>query len=119
MKTTQKQFEQFKAEVQRYCNLLSLGCWKLYFEKKRLDSIAYVYFNSETCCATFCVCDEYQESDEFDPVISARHEVYHLFCARMIDLGCMRFIRKQELLDCAEQMARVLTQYELRPCLKS
>lgn len=119
MKTTSKHFRDFRTEVVRYMKMLNLADWKVYFSLKKLNSIADVYFNPESCCVTFCLCDEYNKDENFDPVISARHEVYHLFHARLIDLGCQRFVRKQELIECAERMARVLTEYELVPCSKS
>ena len=113
MKTSKKQFMAFKAEALRYMKLLNLLDYKAYFELRKMDSIARVDFNTAECSVKFTLCDDYHCEEGFDPEKSARHEVWHLFHARLLDLACWRFVRRDEILECAERMARVLTEYEL------
>ena len=111
IKTTQAQFEEFKAEFMKYVELFGLKDYQIYFEHKKLeDSFADISVNCNACIATVVMAQEIPGECKFDfcPKESAKHEAIHLLLSRLYDIADCRYVQPEELKIEDERVVRIL-----------
>lgn len=110
LKTTNRDFEQFKAEFLRWTDKLGLHGYQIYFELTKLDGYAQIYIDEEGKCATVRLTTEVSglDAEYYDFKKHAKHEAIHLLLNRMRVLGYDRYLPKDGLEDEWEKLVRVL-----------
>lgn len=96
MRTTKKQFEQFKAEFLRWQERLGLSEWAIYFKRKPMDG-AYASVTANTVGRVVTVCFNSNQTDSLDAVASGKHEALELLLAQLDAVCRARFINLDEL----------------------
>lgn len=101
MKTSQKDFERFKAEFSRWQRLLGLTDWRVCFCRRKLSAYAEIATDIEGRIATVSFGTEHDEKNYEDvgycPVNTGRHEAIELLLAELVMLSTYRFIRLDEI----------------------
>lgn len=112
MKTTQKQFEEFKEEFLKYQKLFNLEDWKVYFNMKPLAR-SYADITTNIQCRVAVVNLSSDNSGEaikdFNPKRSAKHEAAHLLIERLTALGKARYLDEYSMSEENERLAHLLT----------
>ena len=97
VRTTQKDFKEFKAEFNRMVEILGLKNWNLTFSLEKINdsTMADIHYD---CSARFANV-RLNTSKLTDKSLKdfARHEVYHLLLADLYDSATNRYISKSEL----------------------
>ena len=110
MKLTQKQFELFKSESQKWIDYFELNNWRVDFTFERLEGRrAEMKSNLGGYCVRISLSNEWNEKDEptNEKIIdSAKHEVIHLLLARFSETAWARCINKDELYEAEEELCR-------------
>jgi hypothetical protein len=105
MKKSNRDFEIFKSEFEKYRKLLGLTGWQIFYEHKPLDdkfaSIKYVLSDG---CATVMLNSELPSHliDHKDIKRDAKHEAMHLLLSRLVWYANQRCVA-QDALDEAEE----------------
>ena len=112
MKTTKKQFEQFKAECLRLQGVLGLMEWDIYFDHEDLKADEYARIITDVDGLT-CVLKYNMELDsashrDANPVKTAKHEMSHLLLAKLRFLATCRYLHEEELSMEVEGLCNVL-----------
>lgn len=111
-KPTPKEFEQFKAEFLRCVDLLNLNDWKIIFAFKEISACyAEIETYSDSFTAAVVFNRNFLSADAmlgFDPKRTARHEVGHLFHARLKYIGMQRYVRPDDFEEESERLCRVM-----------
>jgi hypothetical protein len=112
MKTTKKQFAQFKAECLRLQGVLGLMEWDIYFEHKSLnrDVFATCDWNVEglACALRFNLDASGTNVGWINPVKTAKHEMTHLLLAKFRYQASCRYIHPEEIDLTVEGLCNVL-----------
>ncbi len=101
MKTTQKHFEFFKKECEKWIDRFELHNWSVHYSQCRLDDYARTRSDLQGMVATIALTDDWD--DEIRPLSegelakSAKHEVIHLLLAKLDILANARFATEHEL----------------------
>ena len=111
-KPTRKDFEQFKVEFLRCVDLLCLNDWHIAFAFQPLDG-RYAEITTQSCdfIATVIFNNKVVGEDgmiSYDPKRTARHEVAHLFHARLQYIGRCRYVRPDDFSEESERLCRVM-----------
>ncbi len=86
MKTTKKDFQEFKAECERLIDLFGFMDWDIYYCHKELNSDASLSFVQSHRTCTFNLSTNV--NDDWDGCINcAMHEVGHLLSAELYDMA--------------------------------
>lgn len=111
-KPTRKDFEQFEAEFLRCVDILSLTDWNITF---LFDSLDQYYADMKIWSHNFLATATLNNSriddisqHAYDPKRIARHEVGHLFHARLQYIGKERYVRPDDFVEESERLARVM-----------
>ena len=112
-KTTQKHFEIFKAECERWIKTFGLFGWKFYFQHENVDGrqIAYCIFPDKPEDRVFTLgltVDLECEFSMIDFKKAAFHEVMEAFLYRISYLGECRYIQPEELPEERHNIIRTL-----------
>ena len=105
MGKTNKDFEVFKREFEKYRKLLGLNGWQIFYEYKSIeDKFAQIKYILGDGCATVTLNNELPPnlSQHKDIERDAKHEVLHLLLSRLVWYANQRCIT-QEALDEAEE----------------
>lgn len=111
MKLTQKDFELFKSECQKWLTKFGMNDWKVYYSFDRLNgNFAECRYDYRDCVATISLNKEiskfsFQHSDVIN---SAKHEVIHLLLARFHGMAKERFINQDEIDNEWERLVRII-----------
>jgi len=111
MKTTQKDFEFFKKECQKWIDKLKLDNWNFNFWHKDLkgsNADCRNNLNSYVCDITLDTKIETDKPIEEELKRIAKHEIIHTLLARLSINGSIRHIGKEELEECEEELVRKL-----------
>ena len=112
-KPTRKDFEKFKAEFMRCVDLLNLNDWNITFLFEILDdNLAQISTQSDEFLATVSLSSNTLKGkadvSSFNVKQIARHEVAHLFHARLRYTGKSRFVRPDDFYEEDERLSRVM-----------
>lgn len=109
MRTTKRQFEDFKNECLRLQKTLNLKDWKIYFNwAEGSGYYSKISSDVEGNVATISICKSYKKNHFWDVKISAKHEMIHLFLARLENLAKSRYVSEEQIYSEEERLARVL-----------
>jgi len=114
MKTTNKDFQLFKSECEKWLKRFELGGWKVYFthQAHSQDTFATCYSNTLGRNATIYFTDEWDdEIRKLTPEAvkeTAKHEMIHLLLARLSDNGRARYVVIDEIDEAEEELVRKL-----------
>lgn len=111
MKTTAKQYKEFKDTFTKYQKLLGLTGIKVYFIREPLeDSYANISVDTECCVATVKYSSELNEKayKYIDPARTGKHEAIHLLTDRLENCAYKRFTSKDEIGTAVEDIANRL-----------
>lgn len=112
LKITKAHFNLFKKYCLEHRNKLGLFGWKIYFQFEYRDRVyACTDVNLEGRVAVITlstIWDFAREVNQETLMETAKHEIHHLFLARLTTLGGYRFVRKDELEDAEEEVIRLL-----------
>ena len=111
MKTTKKQFEEFKKWVYFYQEKFGLQEYKIYVKWKKLeDRYACNNYGVLGRVSAICFSTELSEEDfEYcNPQEHAKHEVIHLLLAELFGFSGERYVSKEHLETCEEGIVRKL-----------
>lgn len=109
MKTTTKQFEEFKTEVLRLQPILSLNRWKIYFEHKKIDGgvFARTHYKRDGMVSNM-IFNIDTNDNRLDVKQTAKHECLHLLLANLFCIAENRHFDSFELEKSEEEVIRVL-----------
>lgn len=111
-KPTKQDFEEFRAEFLRCVRILILDDWRITFEFKPIDdSFAEITIDSQGFSAWVTFNSKVMDKDQlssYNPKRTARHEVSHLFHARLKYIGRCRFVRPDDFDEEDERLCRVM-----------
>jgi hypothetical protein len=108
MKTTQKDFKEFKAEFNRMIDVLGLKSWNCAFSLEKINDHTMADINYD-CMSRFA-----NIRLNTDKLVGkcmknfARHEVYHLLLADLYDCATKRYVSKSELDQIEEGVVVIL-----------
>jgi hypothetical protein len=111
MKTTAKQFKEFKDTFTKYQKLLGLTGTMVHFRHEMLDDVhADICVNSEACVAVVRYNKDLPDENatECFPSRTAKHEVIHLLTDRLENCAYKRFTSKDEIKTAVEDIANRL-----------
>jgi len=112
MKTTKKQFSEFKKACLEWQKRLGLLDWSLYFGMSKLeDAYATVNINVLGRVATVLltsVLEDKDVADNLDIGLTALHEMLHILLARMQYIATARYVTEEEVLEEEHSIIRVL-----------
>lgn len=107
MKTTKKQFEEFKRYFNHYVKLFGLQRYKIYFEHiKMKDAYAEILRDEENCVAI--VKFNKNKEKELNIKSTALHEALHLLHNSLVYLARSRSVSSVEIQVAEEQIVNVL-----------
>jgi len=109
-------FDLFKGYFLRYCKLLGLNGYRIYFKyEPTRDSFAEISVNQTTMCATVWLNSKVPVKDKpFNDIrVSAKHEALHLLTYRLEALARYRYATEQEIFEASEELA-----HKLEPLLR-
>jgi len=96
MKTTKKDFEEFKAEFNRMVELLGLKSWNVFFKCTKLNDgvAANIDYDTDSRCAEVSL-----NTIKYvvDLKRSAKHEAFHLLLADLYESARDRFVDEKTL----------------------
>jgi hypothetical protein len=112
MKTTQKQFQLFKQECEKWIDKLELHNWSVHYQHCPLRHSAQTTSDYLGMVATIGLNTEWdngvrQLNDE-EIAKSAKHEIIHLLLAKLDILASSRFISSNELDHAEHEIVRKL-----------
>ncbi len=101
-------FDSFKKECLRLQKVLNLGQYALSFFHKKLPNgvTAQIEYSSTEFWANLIMTKKHWQ--KLDPKTDAKHEMSHLFLARLRSLASARFINEEELDLADETIARIM-----------
>ncbi len=113
IRTTKKQFDEFKKEFRRVQKLLGLTEWKIFFKHVNLltkDAFSTILCDHEGMFAEIALASEIRpdEKKEFNPKAHAKHEAIHLLVARLGGEAVSRFTTIRKIDQEEEQIVRRL-----------
>lgn len=114
VKTTKRQYEEFKSRCLELRDVLNLRDWNIAFEHKDVgDANASVTSNAQARTATICLnlvitCGDGDCIESGMIKRMANHEMFHVFLATLEDLGSCRWAHDDELKIETERMCRVM-----------
>ena len=111
MKTTAKQFKEFKEEFKKWQGVFGLGGYQAYFKLCELeDSFATLSYTPGQMVVTVSLNNEVTGDDAlfFDPKKSAKHEAVHLLLARLSVLASERCISDNAIYEAEEEIVNKL-----------
>lgn len=110
MKTTQKQFNEFKKSFLHWQQAFGLTQYRVTFDMDKLDnSYAEIRIDEMGKCCTVTLCSEYtgrHEIASFDPTGSGRHEALELLIHRLSWLGGCRYLEESDIREEAHAVIR-------------
>jgi len=108
MKTTRKEFLEFKKEFMKYVDLFGLKDYRLVFEHTEVDgAYADILVNHDGRTAVIRLSDDCNE-DWLGPKSNARHEAIHLLIAEVGYWARCRYTTPDEISAAEEGLVRVL-----------
>uniref|UniRef100_A0A6M3LNY7 Uncharacterized protein n=1 Tax=viral metagenome TaxID=1070528 RepID=A0A6M3LNY7_9ZZZZ len=116
MKTTQKQFELFKSECQKWIDRFEISHWDIVYEHKaEKGNYANTLRNIESLNAVIGLGEEL-DIDGLDLGISiddyikvlAKHEVLHILCGKVSEYGTSREFTFTDIRRAEEELVRKL-----------
>lgn len=111
IKTTKKQYREFKKEFMRWVDIFGFHDWEIFFYHEKLeDAFAKIICDAQNSIASVKFCSEVDEDDEnfLTPKMSAKHEAIHLLLARLSYLGKARYIMYEDLEIEEERLVHIL-----------
>lgn len=114
MRTTNKQFEEFKDSFKEWVIKFGLMDYHISYECKPIPGYyAQLWVNEDGKCATATLNSEFSKESykEFNPKASGKHEAIHLLLNKLAHLGSERFISEREIDDESEAIVRVLEKW--------
>lgn len=106
-KTTQKDFEIFKAEVIRLQSLFNLRDYDIQFRLSKIEEcIAQCEWFPEGRIALFVLNTEYYNNVDFKVV--GLHEMTHLLISPLVDLCKNRFVTEEQIHLVEEKIATIM-----------
>lgn len=113
MKTTVKQFEEFKNEILRLQPILGLNRWKIYFEHKKIDEGVFARTHYKRAGAVTNIQFNLHTNDNrIDIKQTAKHECLHLLLADLFSIAENREFDYNDLEKSEEQVIRILEKLE-------
>jgi hypothetical protein len=106
MITTKKEFQTFISEFKRLQNILNLNDWDVCFELKKIDEWGKIWYSVKNRLAVVYVNTTHKKTDS-DFIKLAKHEVFHLFVADLLESGKDRFTTEFEMNLINERMCTV------------
>lgn len=106
MKTTVKQFKEFKTEFKKWQGIFGLNGYQVYFKHCQLDNdFAQIARQPSMMVATVSLCLEVAGDDAkfLDVKKSARHEAVHLLLSKLSDCATERFITEADITQAEEE----------------
>ncbi len=108
-KTTQKDFDVFKSEIERLLDKFHISDWRVKFSLEKLEnSNAECSTHSVTRICSFYLSTEIDLFNDDEIKETALHEICHLLVADIGDLVNARFVTSDEVYRAAEVVARKL-----------
>lgn len=111
MKTTAKQFKEFKETFTKYQKLLGLTGVKVYFSHEPLENCnANICVDTEACVANVkysSVLDDVA-AKYINPTRTGKHEVIHLLTDRLENCASKRYTTQDEIRTAVEDVANRL-----------
>jgi len=109
LKTTEEEFEKFKAECERQFLRLGLQDWDIRFEHKRLPKreCANWQYDCQAHSGVMILNTTKPDKDE-DPEQTAKHECAHALITPLKELAESRFVTQREIDNAAEAIAMTL-----------
>lgn len=100
-------FEAFKKEAKRLAEIYNLRDWSIKFEYKNMGSGgAQIWYDTADRIAIVTL--DTSVSDDKNAIECARHEMCHLFTARLEIAAKDRFAIEREIMDEIERIARTM-----------
>ena len=114
MKTTQKHFQIFQQECQKWINAWELNNWDIFYKVDTdKGTVAGIVTDIDGYVATIFFTGDWNNNvrpcNEEEIRLSAKHEVVHLLLGRLSDQARERFINKAEITEAEEELVRKLT----------
>jgi hypothetical protein len=109
MKTSKKDFEQFKKEFMRWVEIFGLKDWEIFFKLEPVEGGFAQCSSSLTGRITrISLSPEYEAGERFDPVKSGKHEAIELLLAPLYNNAICRFVSEEELKEASHTIVRIL-----------
>lgn len=87
-KTTKKDFNEFKAECEKWIEYFGLKDWEIYIYRKDMEARADVLFNMSSRMANICLSNETSHTpDKYEIRRCGFHEVCELLLAPLSDVS--------------------------------
>jgi len=111
IKTTESEFKEFKTLFMGWVRRFGLYGWTVYFRHEEVDGcFADINIDLENMVATVRFTTEIDDDDlqDYDLYVIAKHEVMHLFTAKLAWLANSRFATEVEIKSAVEEIANSL-----------
>jgi len=112
IKTTKKQFEQFKKTFLYWQKKMSLMDWKVYFDLSNIGrNFAKLEMSYPAKVATATLTESVENKyvlEDFNPKLHAKHEALHLLVAPIHCIGLDRFTSESEVIAANESVVNCL-----------
>lgn len=108
MKASQKDFELFKSECQKWIDIFGLNDWKVYYYFTDLNGdYAECVPDYRKCIVKIALNSKFRRK-YLDIKKSAKHEIIHLLLSRFFGMARERFISPDEIDNEWERLTRII-----------